>query len=150
MVIAGIDLLLDTPATLLAGPGLEAYARTIADPASPHYLPEVVGTIDPNSFWLTIALAAAPWLPCRSWQHWPGCGSGCGATCERTLSSTWAADPRARVDLTSLHLLWIVAWLPTWALIQNLGSMPFQVGIAVPFGFALGLAAAYTARREDA
>ena len=125
MVMAGIDLLLDTPATLLAGPGLEAYARSIADPASPHYLPEVVGTSDPNSFWLTIALAggavaallilgALAWLWLRLWRN-----------LRAHTSSNVGSGSARRVNLTSLHLLWIVAWLPPWVLIQNSGEHAF-------------------------
>lgn len=115
-------------ASLIRGPGLAAYETATHDPRSPLYVEAAAGIRDPNSMWLSFALAG-------------------GATAvilfaivlALALLSAWRARARDPGGVAELASLWLLAWLPAWALTQLFGTYPFYAGEAVLLGTLVGV-----------
>jgi len=136
MIANGVHVLATSPMTLLSGPGLAAYTLAIHDPTNALYLKAALGVPDPNSFWLTFALgggvlgaiAIVGLIGVTWWQ----------------LARRWRADMAAALDGTwrHLHRAWLLAWIPAWVLVENVGGNPFEVAEVIPFAMLVGLSIA--------
>jgi hypothetical protein len=125
-----VEMLTQAPGTFVAGTGMAAYETAVHDPASPRHIPEAVGIRDPNSMWLTVALA--------------GGIVGVGLLIV-LLGSLLLRLFRPLSGWRRLAVLWLAAWLPVWAAVQALGTNPFNTGEAIIFGTVVGLICGITA-----
>lgn len=132
-----VEMLAQAPGTVVLGPGLAAYETAVHDPASPRHLPAAIGIRDPNSMWLTVALA--------------GGIVGVGlliVLLGSLLVRLWRAVVRPSVGWSHLAVVWLAAWLPVWAAVQALGTNPFNTGEAIIFGTMVGFICGITAERS--
>jgi hypothetical protein len=112
---------------MLIGPGLATYETAIHDPASLRHLPAAFGIRDPNSLWLTVSLAGG--VP----------GLLLLALLVGYLMVRLARAIRRPDDgWPRLAVLWLAAWLPVWAVIQFLGTNPFNTSESIIFGTLVG------------
>jgi hypothetical protein len=139
MISTGLHILAASPAALIAGPGLSAYTLAVHDPANALYLPSALGIPDPNSFWLSfalggglpVALAILGLIGVTWWQ----------------LVRRWRADINSALDWTwrHLHRAWLLAWIPAWVIVENVGGNPLEVAEMIPFAMLVGLSVALVA-----
>jgi hypothetical protein len=122
-----LDMVTADAGTMLIGPGLAAYETAIHDPASLRHLPAAFGIRDPNSLWLTVSLAGG--VP----------GLLLLALLVGYLMVRLARAIRRPDDgWPRLAVLWLAAWLPVWAVIQFLGTNPFNTSESIIFGTLVG------------
>jgi len=132
-----VEMVAQAPGTIVLGPGLAAYETAVHDPASPRHVPDAVGIRDPNSLWLTVALAGGI----------VGVGLLAGLL-GILLIRLWRAMVRSSGGWRRLAVTWLLAWLPVWAAVQVLGTNPFNTGEAIIFGTMVGFICGITARPE--
>jgi hypothetical protein len=132
-----VDMLVEDPRALLLGPGLAAYETAVHDPASPRRIPDAFAIRDPNSMWLTVALAGGL------------IGVLLAATVLGYLMLRLVREVlRSRDGWPRVTVVWMAAWLPVWALVQFLGTNPFNTSEAIIFGTLVGTIAGLTERRR--
>jgi len=128
---AAFDLVTEDPRTLLLGPGQETFDMAIHDPASPHFVKDAIGIIDPNSLWLSLGISG---------------GIVAAVLLASVLALTWIrvsiASRRIPAGSRLSLVLWLAAWIPTWALLQFAGTFPFNPSEAIILGTLLGAAIA--------
>lgn len=121
------ELVLSGSRELTIGPGLAFYETAVHDPSSPSHIPAARGIRDPNSLWLTVALAG---------------GIVAVALLALLVGSLVLALVRVRRHTdnpwTRAAIIWLLAWLPVWASVQALGTNPFNTSESIIFGTLVG------------
>ena len=127
--IAALQMVVATPVDTAIGPGMAAFGANVHDPSSPHYVSGSEGIVDPNSLWLTSALAGGV----LGLVALAGLILGTEIRLVRALRSN-------RDGPIAWTVRWLAAWLPVWALIQFVGTNPFNPSEAMILGTLLGMA----------
>ncbi len=123
-----VAMILESPASVVIGPGQRAYETAVHSPGNPRYVADAVGVRDPNSLWLSVALsggivgvilliAALTVVALRLWRV------------IRSRSET----------PSNLVVTWLAAWLVTWAGMQFFGTYPFATAEAAILGTLVGV-----------
>jgi hypothetical protein len=133
MQLAAAGLVGASPRDVILGPGLTAYDRAVHDPSDDWFVKDATGIVDPNSVWLTLAIS----------------GGAIGvALLATTLLATWwrvfRSSRFARDGSPMIVVATLAAWLPTWAVVQAVGTNPFNTSEAVILGTMLGAATAHS------
>jgi hypothetical protein len=133
MQLAALDLVTENPRNLLLGPGQQTYDEAVHDPGGHHYVEQSIGIIDPNSLWLSLGVSGGV------------VGAGLLAS---LVMAIWIrlllAIRRLQFAPRGWMLAWLAAWLPAWALLQFVGTFPFNPSEAIILGTLLGAAIAQT------
>jgi hypothetical protein len=128
-----------SPRSLALGAGLGRYADAIHDPSSPTRIEEATGIRDPNSLWLSVGL---------------GGGATGVVLLVGVLAVAWSRLLRSldrRGDpWRTAAVIWVAAWIPSWAVIQLVGTNPFTPAEAIIFGVMMGVAGGLSLRRSAA
>jgi hypothetical protein len=131
MQMAALELVTESPRSLLLGPGQATFDMAVHDPASPQYVAEGVGIVDPNSLWLSLGVSG---------------GIPAAGLLASVLALTWlrllAAVQLLRLGPRAWLIAWLAAWIPTWGLLQFVGTFPFNPSEAMILGTLLGAAIA--------
>jgi hypothetical protein len=131
MQTAAVDLVTEDPRSFLMGPGQETFDIAVHDPTSAHYVEDATGIIDSNSLWLSLGISG---------------GITAAVLLALVLGLAWI-----RLLLKSRRIpmgprLWVVgwlaAWMPIWALLQFVGTFPFNPSEAIILGTLIGAAIA--------
>ena len=136
---AALGLITDDPLSVVIGPGPAAFDVAVHDPSSRYYVEESAGIVDPNSLWLTIGLSgglvAVTVLAAILLVVWI-----------RLLVVARRTDPGPRL----WTVRWLAAWIPTWAVVQFVGTNPFNPSEAMILGTLLGAAVAQSGMAQEA
>ena len=129
MQMTALEMIAESPAGMIIGPGQRAFEAAVHRPDSPHYVAEAIGVRDPNSLWLSVALS----------------GGVVGVVLLILAFAVVAGRLwriiRSRSDSPStLVTAWLAAWFVTWAGMQFLGTYPFAPSEAVILGTLTGVA----------
>ena len=130
-----LRMVVEDPTSSVLGPGMAAFDAAIHDPASTYYVRGAEGIVDPNSLWLTAALAG-----------------GVVALIALAIAVVAIEIRLLRAVRTQLNgpspwtVRWLAAWLPTWALVQFVGTNPFNPSEAMILGAILGMAVGLTSQ----
>lgn len=122
-----LDMVTADPVSFVLGPGMTAFANAIGDPAAERYVPGAEGIVDPNSLWLTMALAGGSVAVIALAALIAG-------TEIRLLGAARKHPPGRRQWVLS----WLAAWLPVWSMVQFVGTNPFNTSEAMILGTLLG------------
>jgi O-antigen ligase len=133
-----LEMVIEDERSLTLGSGLAAYETAVHDPASARHLPEATGIRDPNSLWLTVALA----------------GGVIGVLLLAALISYMVvrlvrALRRPGEGAERVALLWLAAWLPVWSVVQLFGTNPFNTSEAIILGTMIGATVGLTTRSRN-
>jgi hypothetical protein len=134
-----VEMVTEDERSLLLGSGLAAYETAVHDPASVRHLPEAAGIRDPNSLWLTVALA----------------GGVVGVLLLAALIAYLIvrlarALHRTNEGAERVAMLWMATWLPVWSVVQLFGTNPFNTSEAIILGTMIGAIAGLTSRSGNA
>lgn len=129
MQAAAVDLILDSPRTIMLGPGQAVFELAIHDTSSPLHVEDSAGFRDSNSLWLTLAVAGG--LPAALLM-----AVILGLVSLRSLRLTRTG----RGGFPGVVVWWLAAWLPVWGVMQFFGTFPFVASEAIILGTMLGTA----------
>jgi hypothetical protein len=132
---AAVNLVTQSASDMLIGPGVTDYQKQTHDSQSSVYVSQAGGIRDPNSSWLSIALAG---------------GAPALVLFALTLLAALAAAVRAIRSTTGPAremAIWLTAWIVAWSGAQIFGTYPFATSESILLGTLLGLASALLPRR---